>query len=132
MFLNIHHIALEKWLILKRAKISKSFFLKTDARFRFLVKNYVRYYIFFFFNFVFKLKKMQKTFKKTLFFKNPYFWRFFAFFQLKNKILKKENIVSDIIFYKESESGIRFEEKWFWNFGPLKDEPFFRCNMMKV
>ena len=34
-----------------------------------------------------------------------------AFFQLKNKILKKENIVSDIIFYKESESGIRLEEK---------------------
>ena len=62
-------------------------------------------------------KKMQKTSKNILFFKNPYFWRFFAFFQLKNKILKKENIVSDIIFYKESESGIRFEEKWFWNFG---------------
>ena len=67
----------------------------------------------FFKNFVFKLKKMQKTFKKTLFFKNPYFWRFFAFFQLKNKILKKENIVSDITFYKESESGIRFGEKGF-------------------
>ena len=108
MFLNLHHIALEKWFILKRAKISKSFFLKTDARFRFLVKNYVRYYIFFFQNFVFKL---QKNFKKTLFIKNPHFWRFFAFFPLKNKILKKENIVSYIIFYKESESGIRFEEK---------------------
>ena len=63
MFLNIHHITLEKWLIFKRAKISKSFFLKTDARFRFLVKNYVRNYIFFFLNFVFKLKKMQKTSK---------------------------------------------------------------------
>ena len=66
MFLNIHHIALEKRLILKRAKILKSFFLITDARFRFLVKNYVWYYIFFFLNFVFMLKKMQKTFKQGL------------------------------------------------------------------
>ena len=54
---------------------------------------------------------MQKTSKKTLFFENPYFYRFFAFFQLKNNILKKENIFSDINFYKESESGISFEEK---------------------
>ena len=132
MFLNIHHIALEKWLILKRAKISKSFFLKSDARFRFLVKNYVRYYIFFFQNFVFKLKKCKKPPKIRVFKKLGLFRGFLHFFQLENKILKKINIVSDIIFYKESESGIHFEEKWFWNFGPLKDEPFFKCNMMNV
>ena len=68
MFLTIHHIALEKWLILKGAKNSKSFFLKTDARFRFLVKDYVRYFVFFFQNFVFKLKKMQKKLYKDLVF----------------------------------------------------------------
>ena len=28
--------------------------------------------------------------------------------------------------YEESESGLRFKTKWFWNFGPLKDEPFFQ------
>ena len=41
MFLNILHIAPEKGLILKVAKISKSFLFKSDARF--FVKNYVRY-----------------------------------------------------------------------------------------
>ena len=112
MFLNIHHIALEKWLILKGAKISKSFFLKMDARFKFLVKNHVRYYIFFFQNFDFKLKKCKKPPKIRVFKKQGFLRGFLYFcFQLKNKILKKLNIVSDIIFHKESESGIHFEEK---------------------
>ena len=71
---------------------------------------------------------MQKTSKNKFLKKQGLFRGFLLFFQLKNKILKIENIVSYIIFYKESESGIRFEEKWFWNFGPLKDELFFRCN----
>ena len=109
MFLNIHHIALEKGLALKGAKISYSFFLRTDARFRFLVKNYVRYYSFFFQNFVFKLKKCKKPLKRPCFLKTLIFGGFLYVFQLKNRILKKENIVSDMIFYKESESG--FEEK---------------------
>ena len=47
-------------------------------------------------------EKMQKKNKVVL-------EVFFIFFQLKNKILKKENIVSDIIFYKT-----RFF--WAWDF----------------
>ena len=78
--LNIHHIAPEKWLILAGAKISKSFLLKSDSRFRFLVKNYVRYYIFFFQNCVFKLKKCNKPKKKPCFFKNPNFLEVFCIF----------------------------------------------------
>ena len=67
-------------------KTSKLFFLKSDARFRFLVKNYVRYYIFFFQNFVFKLKKCKKPPKLKVFQKQGLFKRFLHFFQLKHKI----------------------------------------------
>ena len=56
-------------------------------------------------------KKYKNPLKRPCFLKTFIFGGFLHFFQLKNKILKKENIVSDIIFYKESESGIRFEEK---------------------
>ena len=57
------------------------------------------------------LKKCKKPPKIRVFKKQGLFRGFLHFFQLKNKILKEENIVSDIIFYKESESGISFEEK---------------------
>ena len=90
MFLNLHHIALEKWLILKGAKISKSFFLKSDAKFRFLVKNYVRYYVFFFQNFVIKLKKCKKPLKTRVFKKQGLFRGFLYFFSLKLKFKKKK------------------------------------------
>ena len=54
---------------------------------------------------------MQKTYKVRDFEKNKFFRGFLHLFQLKNEILKKENIISDMIFYKESESGIIFEDK---------------------
>ena len=54
---------------------------------------------------------MQKSLKRACFLKTVIFGGFLHFFQLKNKILKKENIVADIVFYQESESGLSFEEK---------------------
>ena len=52
--------------------------------------------------------KKKNSLEKALFKNWGFFGRFFAFFQLKNKILKKENMVSHLISYKESESGLRF------------------------
>ena len=90
MFLTIHHIAPEKWFILKGAKISKSFFLKSDARFRFLVINHVWYYIFFLQNHVLKLKKCKKPQKRPSFLKIFIFGGFFPFFHLKTKFWWKK------------------------------------------